>query len=170
MKTHLNTKFRMAALLVSVVVGSVLIASPAFSRGRHPSPGPHASIHVRGHGDAIGVIIATGLIAGLTFSLIDSAANAPEPRCPSVPQPVYGTTGSTASYNTSSGSVIVTAQMLNVRSGPGLGNPAIRQIPNGTVLSIQGNSPGWYYVKTADNLYGWVMTQYTAPLGYSAAG
>lgn len=169
MKSHLKKKFRMAALLVSVVVGSVLIASPAFSWGRHPAPGPHASIHVRGHGDAIGAIITTGIIAGLTFSLIDSAGRAPAPRCEVVSLP-GSVAGSVNSRTAMSGSVIVTAQMLNVRSGPSLGDPAVRQVPNGTVLSIQGNAPGWYYVKTADNQYGWVMTQYTALLGYSAAG
>lgn len=169
MKPHFQTKFRMAALMISVLAGSVMIASPAFSRARHPFPGPRASVHVRAHGDAIGAIIATGIIAGITFSLLDSAVSAPPPRCVPAPRPVYNT-GSAITDTTATGSVMVTAQMLNVRSGPGLENPAVRQVPSGTVLSVEGNAPGWYYVKTADNFYGWVMVQYTAPLGYSAAG
>jgi uncharacterized protein YgiM (DUF1202 family) len=106
-------------------------------------------------------IIAAGILVGVTFSLLDSALNAP-PRCVATSQPVY-TTGSAVSCTAATGSVMVTAQMLNIRSGPGLGNPSVRQIPNGTVLSIQGNAPGWYYVKTSDNFYGWVMSQYTIP-------
>jgi hypothetical protein len=151
--------------------GAAMISSTAFCRNWH-SPGhhsryPHNRVVVKG--STASAIIATGIIAGITFSLLDSAVNAPAPRCAPSPQPVYST-ANPSSYTASSGSVMVTAQMLNVRSGPGLENPAVRQVPNGTVLSVQGNTPGWYYVKTADNLYGWVMVQYTAPLGYSAAG
>jgi uncharacterized protein YgiM (DUF1202 family) len=108
-------------------------------------------------------IIAAGIIVGVTFSLIDSALNAPVRRGAATPQPVYNT-GSSFSHTATTGQVMVTAQMLNIRSGPGLGNPSVRQVPNGTVLSIQGSAPGWYYVKTSDNFCGWVMRQYTAPL------
>jgi uncharacterized protein YgiM (DUF1202 family) len=107
-------------------------------------------------------IIAAGILVGVTFSLLDSALNAPARRCVTTPQPVYNTAGA-VSCAAGTGSVMVTAQMLNVRSGPGLGNPSVRQIPNGTVLSIHGNAPGSYYVKTSDNFYGWVMSQYTIP-------
>jgi uncharacterized protein YgiM (DUF1202 family) len=109
-------------------------------------------------------IIAAGIIVGVTFSLLDSALNAPVYRSAPVYQPAYNT-GGTVSHIATSGSVMVTARMLNIRSGPGLGNPSVRQIPSGTVLSVEGNAPGWYYVKTSDEFYGWVMSQYTAPLG-----
>lgn len=169
MKMLSARNFRIVALFVTVMFGTAMISSTAFSRGWHtPSYRrcyPHGRVVVGGYG--FSSIVATGIIAGLTFSLISSAASAPAPRRPAVPQPAYGYA---ASYTAAAGSVIVTAQLLNVRSGPGLENPSIRQVPNGTVLSIQGNAPGWYYVKTSDELYGWVMTQYTAPLGSSAAG
>lgn len=162
--------FRIAALFIAVVFGVTMLSSAALCRGWH-SPSHHKYPHGRAvvKGSAVSAIIATGIIAGITFSLLESAVSAPAPRCAPTPQPAYNT-GSDVSYTTTTGSVMVTAQMLNVRSGPGLENPAVRQIPNGTVLSVQGNAPGWYYVKTTDNLYGWVMVQYTVPLGYSAAG
>ena len=53
--------------------------------------------------------------------------------------------------------------MLNVRSGPSLNDPSIQQVPNGTLLPVLGRAPGWYYVKTPGNQYGWVMAQFTAP-------
>jgi len=150
--------------------GVTMISSTALSRGwysprRSCGPSYHGRVYVGG--SAIPAIIATGIFAGITFSLLSSAARTPAPMYPATPQPVYGTG---TYYTAATGSVIVTAQMLNVRSGPGLENPAISQIPNGTVLSIEGNAPGWYYVRTSDSLYGWVMTQYTAPVGYPAAG
>ena len=64
---------------------------------------------------------------------------------------------------------MVTAPLLNVRSGPSMGSPPVQQIPSGAVLSVEGSTPGWYYVRTPDNLYGWVMVQYTAP-AYPSAG
>ena len=163
--------YRIVVLFITIMFGAAMISSTALCRDWH-SPGhhdgyPHGRVVVRG--SAVPAIIATGIIAGITFSLLDNAVNAPAPRCAPAPQPAYNT-GSAVSYTATTGSVMVTAQMLNVRSGPGLGNPAVLQVPNGTVLSVQGNAPGWYYVKTADNLYGWVMVQYTAPFGYSAAG
>lgn len=171
MKMLSTRNFRIVAIFITVMFCVAMISSTALCWDRHSSRYhhgyPHGRVVVRG--STASAIIATGILAGITFSLLNSAASAPAPRCAPAPQPVPNT-GSAVSYTATTGSVIVTAQMLNVRSGPGLGNPALRQIPNGTVLSIQGNAPGWYYVKTADNLYGWVMTQYTAPLGYSAAG
>ena len=171
MKILSNRSFRIVALVITVIFGIAMISATAFCRDWHSSRHHHRYPHGRVvvNDSAVSAIIATGIIAGITFSLLDSAVNAPQPRCTPSSQPVYST-GKAAFYTTPAGSVMVTAQMLNVRSGPGLENPAIRQIPGGTVLSVQGNAPGWYYVKTADNLYGWVMTQYTTSLGYSAAG
>jgi len=57
--------------------------------------------------------------------------------------------------------VEVTAKRRNVRSGPGVNHPAIGSVIQGTVLSVQGNAPGWHYVMLPDGRYGWVMAVYT---------
>jgi uncharacterized protein YgiM (DUF1202 family) len=171
MKRVLKPCLRNTAVVFVVFFGVMSVSAPAFSWQRHPAsgrPGGYARVHISG-GSAIPAIIATGIIAGITFSLIDDAVSTPATQCVVVPQSttVYG---SVSPQVVSTGSVVVTAQLLNVRSGPSLANPAIRQIPNGTVLSVCGNAPGWYYVKMADSLHGWVMIQYTAPVGYPASG
>lgn len=148
--------------MAAVFFGTLSISATAYSWHRHPAPGPSGSVHVHiSGGAAVPAIIATGIIAGITFGLIDNAVSTPA--SPS-------TTDGVCPRTVPSGSVVVTAQMLNVRSGPGLDNAAVRQLPNGTVLSVCGSAPGWYYVKTADNFYGWVMNQYTAPAGYPVSG
>jgi hypothetical protein len=68
------------------------------------------------------------------------------------------------------GQVTVTAELLNVRSGPGLDQPILSQVVRGTVLIIQGSAEGWYYVQLPDGQFGWVMTKFTAPLLPPASG
>ena len=167
--------FRTAVLVVVFFFASTLAASPAFSRDRwrrYPRHyyGPH-HVRVFHDGDLLPALIATGIIAGITYSLIDSASNPPvheyrvvERTYPRVAPPdPYAPVAST-------GSVMVTAQLLNVRTGPSLDEPSIRQIPYGTVLSIHGSSPDWYYVHLSGHQYGWVMIRFTAPLDDSGAG
>ena len=160
---------------------TTLIASPAFSRDRRSYRYHHGSHHARVVRDAgiIPALLATGIIAGITFSLIDSAANPPVPEyrvaTPAyapvvVPGPHTAVVSPPHDSGIFDGSVMVTAQLLNVRTGPGLEEPLIRQLSYGTVLSVYGSSPGWYYVNLPGNQYGWVMAQFTAPLGYSGAG
>lgn len=67
--------------------------------------------------------------------------------------------------------VSVVAERLNVRSGPGLDQEVVTQVYKGDVLTIKGNSTGWWYVETPDGQHGWVMTQYTTtPLSEQASG
>ncbi len=58
--------------------------------------------------------------------------------------------------------VSVIAQLLNVRSGPGMEHAVVQQVSKGVLLEVHGTSPGWFYVKTPSGRYGWVMTQFTA--------
>jgi uncharacterized protein YgiM (DUF1202 family) len=107
--------------------------------------------------NVIPAIIATGIVAGVTFSLLDRK-NTPAPQ---VTTPaVYPTAAVPVA---TSGAVVVTAALLNLRSGPGLNNPCVGQINRGARLSIRGNSSGWYYVTTPGGVSGWVMAQYTSP-------
>jgi hypothetical protein len=165
---------RIAAVLITLIFTATLTASPALSRDRYSYRNKLRGYHhvrVVNDNNVLPALIATGILAGITLSIIDSASNSRSSRCyrtarSSVNIPQTGIN----SHNFSTGSVVVTAQLLNVRSGPSLRDYAILQVPNGTVLSVHGTTAGWYYVKTTDNLYGWVMMQYTAPLGYSGAG
>jgi hypothetical protein len=68
------------------------------------------------------------------------------------------------------GQVAVIAELLNVRSGPGLDQPVLSQVPKGTVLVIQGTAEGWYYVQLPNGQFGWVMAKFTAPLLSPASG
>ncbi len=114
--------------------------------------------------DVIPAIIATGIIAGVTFSLLGNN-NSPALQ-PAVPRTCPTGGGQFAS----AGSVTVTAQLLNIRSGPGMNKPCVGQIHRGATLSIMGSSTGWYYVMTSGGVSGWVMAQYTSPLASGISG
>lgn len=67
--------------------------------------------------------------------------------------------------------VAVTAQLLNVRSGPGMEHPVIHQVAKGTLLETHGAAPGWLYVKLPSRgQYGWVMSQFTLSQAPSTSG
>jgi hypothetical protein len=121
-------------------------------------------VRVVSKGDVLPAIIATGIIAGITFSLLDNDnAPAPQPVAPRTCAPMV-------SQSATAGSVVVTAALLNVRSGPGLNQPPIHQVPRGARLSIIGTSAGWYHVLTSGGVSGWVMAQYTTSMGISGHG
>lgn len=56
----------------------------------------------------------------------------------------------------------VTAQLLNVRTGPGFHYPVLQQVQRGDFLYIKGKQNGWLYVQTSGGKSGWVVTRYTA--------
>ena len=64
--------------------------------------------------------------------------------------------------------VTVTAQLLNVRSGPGMQFPAIRQARQGDVLTVHGTAPGWLYVRLPEGTFGWVSETFTVPSASAA--
>lgn len=66
--------------------------------------------------------------------------------------------------------VRVTAELLNMRSGPDKSHNVIHQIPEGTTLVIRGSSPDWLYVELDDGKIGWVMKAYTASVVVPARG
>ncbi len=166
---------RVAALVAAFCFVSTLIASPAFSRNRryHYPRHHHKSHHVRVFHDSdfLPALLATGIIAGITYSLIDSAANPPVHEYRVVDR-TYVPVAPPSSYAPAAGtgSITVTAQLLNVRTGPSLNAPLMQQLPYGTVLSICDSSPGWYYVDLPGNRRGWVMARFTEPLGYAGDG
>ena len=66
--------------------------------------------------------------------------------------------------------VVVTAKILNVRSGPGINHPVLTQTYMGNVLIIQGSASDWYYVRLPDNTYGWVMKAFVTMPDNGAQG
>ena len=56
--------------------------------------------------------------------------------------------------------VSVVADSLNARWGPGTDYPVITSLPYGTVLSVLGESGGWYQVQLSDEYTGWVASNY----------
>jgi uncharacterized protein YgiM (DUF1202 family) len=68
--------------------------------------------------------------------------------------------------------VVVTAAVLNVRSGPGVGYGVIRTVSNGSVLIVtEANaSAGWYYVQFPDGSHGWIMQRFTTVHHPSVSG
>ncbi|MFW2368330.1 MAG: SH3 domain-containing protein [Desulforhopalus sp.] len=57
--------------------------------------------------------------------------------------------------------VETTAQLLNIRSGPGVGEMVTSQVQQGAILDVIGAAPDWLYVRTENGSYGWVMARYT---------
>ena len=66
--------------------------------------------------------------------------------------------------------VQVTAQLLNLRSGPGKRHRVIRQLSQGSILTIKGNAPSWLYVELENGTNGWVMKAFTVIVKPAAQG
>ena len=58
--------------------------------------------------------------------------------------------------------VIVSASLLNVRSGPSFDFPVIGIVNRGDNLPSYGNAPGWHYVRLPSGNYGWVSDDFVA--------
>ena len=73
----------------------------------------------------------------------------------SAPETAPGLTGSVPR-------VVVNTHRLNIRSGPGVANPAIASVRGGTTLAVKGISPGrhWFLV-TGSFGEGWVRNTFT---------
>lgn len=122
---------------------------------------PARVVHVN-RGSVLPAIIATGIVAGITFSLLDR--NDPPAAQVATPSVCPTAAGLAAPY----GAVMVTAALLNIRSGPGLNQACVGQIQRGARLSIMATNAGWYYVNTSAGVSGWIMAQYTTPVaGFS---
>ncbi len=59
--------------------------------------------------------------------------------------------------------IVVQAQALNMRSGPGMDYSILSVLYRGEVLSVLGSTDGWYYVQRDNGDVGWVMSTYTSP-------
>ncbi|RJQ55266.1 MAG: SH3 domain-containing protein [Desulfobacteraceae bacterium] len=73
-------------------------------------------------------------------------------------------------WATSGDRVAVSAQRLNVRSGPGINFSVIHIASQGQTMDVKGRSPGWLYVGISSEKFGWVQEQYTTPVFEVPAG
>jgi len=73
-----------------------------------------------------------------------------------------GPAGSTGSAGTTAlGQVVITASSLNVRSGPGGGNPVQFTLASGAVVDVLARESGWLSIRDPDGREGWVSADYT---------
>ncbi len=166
-------KIKKLLLVACVIIGfTMLTLTPASAfRGHRYYSGPHAYWG--------GALFGLGI---LTAALVtNSILNHPEPTVVYRPAPVVALPPSTVVEQRvlppairvptpATGKATVTAALLNVRSGPGKDFRVLYQVPQGTVLEIQGNAPGWYYVRLLNGHYGWVMTEFAARTSLPADG
>jgi uncharacterized protein YgiM (DUF1202 family) len=172
-KESVMKKRRRLLLITCVIIGfTMLTLTPASAFGGHRHYyGPHA--YWGGALFGLGILTA----ALVTNSLLDH----PEPVTVYRPAPVVALPPGTVVEqrvlppvvrlpSPATGKATVTAVLLNVRSGPGKDFRVLCQVPQGTVLEIRGNAPGWYYVRLSDGHYGWVMTEFAARASVPADG
>nr|WP_320016865.1 SH3 domain-containing protein [uncultured Desulfobacter sp.] len=152
-----------------------------FHRGHYYRHGPKGYFWVR---PPIGIVsyslpaaALTVLIGGLTYYVYDDVYYRRVPAGYQVVQvPTQTTTFVPISPATpvnpvmSEAQVVVTAKILNVRSGPGRNHGVVTQIYMGNVLIVQGSASNWYYVQLPDNTYGWVMKSFVTMTGNGAQG
>ncbi|MFU2418338.1 SH3 domain-containing protein [Peptacetobacter sp. AB800] len=70
-----------------------------------------------------------------------------------------------------SGRVKVTiSKALNIRKGPGTGNAIVGSLAGGSVVEVKEKSNGWYKIKTANGVEGWVSGDYVTPTDEPLSG
>ena len=171
-----KTIMRKTIFTLFTILFLVVTSGPAFARyHRYPHArsyhhGGHRYHHRYSNGDlwvALGVGLLTG---GLITYMINAPVSHPvvyshpEPIVvPAPPGVVRGYTYAPPTRLSTVEKVMVTAQELNVRSGPGFNHAVSGTVMLGESLDVLGSAPGWFYVRTDSGLYGWVMVNYTAP-------
>jgi len=154
----------------------IVTTAPAFARhNRYPYArsyyrGGHGYHHGYSNEDlwvALGIGLLTG---GLITYMVNSPVShpvvysRPKPMVVPVPSRVEEYAYAPQSRFPAIEKVVVTAQKLNVRSGPGFNHAISGNVMVGEALDVHGSAPGWFYVRTTSGLYGWVMINFTAPL------
>jgi hypothetical protein len=107
----------------------------------------------------------TAVIAGATYFFLAEACYRPVPAGYMVVTPPV----IKASTPVNS-SISVTAELLNVRAGPGTEHPVIAKVSRGTVLTVRGQAPDWLYIELPGGDFGWVMDRFTYCLPPPAEG
>lgn len=116
------------------------------------------------------------VLAGITYYMFDGIYYQRVPSGYMVVEPPVGAVATPVTpvvpaNPTAGDKVVVTAPLLNVRSGPGSNFPVISQVHQGDPLVVYGVAPDWLYVQLpGGGEYGWVMGIHTAPASPPASG
>ena len=152
-----------------------------FHKGRCYRHGPKGYFWVR---PPMGIVAyslpaaaVTVLIRGLTYYMYDNVYYRRVPAGYQVVQVHIQTTNivqippaAPVKPAVSRSQVVVTAKILNVRSGPGINHAVLTRTYMGHVLIVQGSAPDWYYVRLPNNTYGWVMKALVSVPGNGGQG
>ena len=157
---------------VIILVAIGLILSGALPAHAYRYPAYHH--HHYPHWGAFGVGIITGAIIADLFYGPPARTVIVQPAPPIVVQtpPVIGRQTYAPPYPSApvGNWVSVTAQILNVRSGPGMNFAVIGRVYQGDLLFTQGTAPQWIYVRLPDGNFGWVMAEFTTQTSSPASG
>lgn len=133
-------------------------------KGRFYKPGRGGYVHTRPpRGFVLGglPLAATLMVmAGITYYVVDDIYYRKIPagyQVVETPRPVV-----VVNSIAPGAQAVVAAGALNVRSGPGLGNPVQHVVYSGDLLIVQSSSADWLYVQLPDKSYGWVMTRFVS--------
>lgn len=117
------------------------------------------------------------MLAGVSYYLYDGVYYQPAPggyvvvTPPPVVQAVPATpAGVVSPAQSADGAAAVTSPSLNVRSGPGLAYPVLMVINQGEMLTIQGRTGSWLFVRTQSGALGWVAQEFTTMSAPPASG
>lgn len=66
--------------------------------------------------------------------------------------------------------LLVTAELVNIRSGPGMTHQVILQVKKGDIMEVKSFNIGWCLICLSDGSTGWVNTSYTKVLQHNAKG
>ena len=158
-------------ILVTAIFIVVTLAPITWAGGRHGHYYRGHYRHYHGGHDNFWIGLGLGVLTGAIISSFHYSSprqprvvyNDPPPvvvsRTPVVIQPKrYG-----KALKAAFGNVLVTAAELNVRSGPGMDRAVVGQVRKGDVLAVIDSIPDWFYIRSADGRYGWVMDRFTRP-------
>lgn len=113
---------------------------------------------------AAGVVTAAEVASApqLDASLPVAVQANPTTRPTSIPEQVIPVTGSAQTPSQAATEAVVTADVLNMRVGPGMNHRIMRQLIVGQNVSLLGRSvnSGWIAIRLADGSEGWVYGSY----------
>ncbi|BHH85871.1 DUF6515 family protein [Desulforhopalus sp. 52FAK] len=66
--------------------------------------------------------------------------------------------------------LLVTAQLLNIRLGPGLNYSTVGQLKKHDIIRVEAVSEGWVLIRLSDDTTGWIKTEYTAAIDSDVKG
>ena len=107
---------------------------------------------------------STGWISGQYVSSTNESVSKPE--TPQNNKPSENNQSTSAS-----GRVKVTiSKGLNIRKGPGTSNAIVGSLAGGSVVEVKEKSSGWYKIKTANGVEGWISGDYVTPTDEPLSG